>query len=118
MGLIYGRNLTDVIITGIFLLINAKEAIVFLPLHIREGMCVCVRRLPSCICNNCESSGDNGTVDGQGDVWWEMHHNKSLDYTRGPLVELIDSTDIIISNLTFKNSPFWNIHPVYCRSAP
>eukprot|EP00250_Pteridium_aquilinum_P013033 c21091_g1_i1 orf=822-2249(-) len=75
MSLIYGHNLTDVIITG-----------------------------------------DNGTIDGQGAVWWELYHNKSLDYTRGPLLELVDSEDIIISNLTFKNSPFWNIHPVYCKN--
>lgn len=75
MSLIYGVNLTDVVITG-----------------------------------------DNGTIDGQGSVWWEMFHNKSLDYTRGPLLELVDSLDIIISNLTFKDSPFWNIHPVYCKN--
>lgn len=75
MSLIYGINLTDVIITG-----------------------------------------DNGTIDGQGAVWWELFHNKSLDYTRGPLLELVDSEDIIISNLTFKDSPFWNIHPVYCKN--
>lgn len=26
------------------------------------------------------------------------------------------STDIIISNVVFQNSPFWNIHPVYCSN--
>lgn len=30
------------------------------------------------------------------------------------MVQLIDSTDVIISNPTFRNSPFWNIHPVNC----
>ncbi|CAN1236404.1 Probable polygalacturonase [Linum grandiflorum] len=73
-SLIYGSNLTDVIITG-----------------------------------------NNGTIDGQGDVWWNWFHNKTLNYTRPHLVELINSTDVIISNLTFQNSPFWTIHPVYCR---
>ncbi|KAK1360148.1 hypothetical protein POM88_044622 [Heracleum sosnowskyi] len=72
-SLIYGRNLTDVIITG-----------------------------------------DNGTIDGQGSVWWNWFRTKTLNYTRPHMVELIDSTDVIISNLTFLNSPFWNIHPVYC----
>lgn len=61
-------------------------------------------------------TGDNGTVDGQGAVWWKLHANGSLDYTRGHMVELMYSQDIIISNVTFKNSPFWNIHPVYCRN--
>lgn len=60
-------------------------------------------------------AGDNGTIDGQGAVWWSAFRNKTLDYTRGHLVELIDSQDIMISNLTFQNSPFWTIHPVYCK---
>lgn len=75
ISLIYGHNLTDVVVTG-----------------------------------------DNGTIDGQGAVWWALFRNKSLDYTRGPLVEFMDSKDIVISNLTFKDAPFWNIHPVYCKN--
>ncbi|KAJ7973152.1 Pectin lyase-like superfamily protein [Quillaja saponaria] len=72
-SLIYGRNLTDVIITG-----------------------------------------DNGTIDGQGSIWWGWFRNKTLNYTRPHLVELMNSTGVVISNLTFLNSPFWTIHPVYC----
>eukprot|EP00252_Welwitschia_mirabilis_P006581 TRINITY_DN17463_c0_g2_i1.p1 TRINITY_DN17463_c0_g2~~TRINITY_DN17463_c0_g2_i1.p1 ORF type:complete len:429 (-),score=25.16 TRINITY_DN17463_c0_g2_i1:236-1522(-) len=58
-------------------------------------------------------TGDNGTIDGQGAVWWNSFRNKTLDYTRPHLIEFRDSSDIIISNLTLLNSPFWNIHPVY-----
>ncbi|XP_010679489.1 probable polygalacturonase isoform X2 [Beta vulgaris subsp. vulgaris] len=72
-SLIYGHNLTDVIITG-----------------------------------------ENGTIEGQGNIWWGWFHNKSLNYTRPHLIEFINSTELVISNLTFLNSPFWNIHPVYC----
>ncbi|KAK9013661.1 hypothetical protein V6N11_041662 [Hibiscus sabdariffa] len=72
-SLIYGCNLTDVIITG-----------------------------------------DNGTIDGQGSVWWNWFRSKTLNHTRPHLVELMNSTGVVISNLTFLNSPFWNIHPVYC----
>ncbi|MED6144506.1 hypothetical protein PIB30_016353 [Stylosanthes scabra] len=72
-SLIYGYNLTDVIITG-----------------------------------------NNGTIDGQGSIWWSRFRNKTLDYTRPHLVELMNSSRVLISNLTFLNSPFWNIHPVYC----
>ncbi|OWM75475.1 hypothetical protein CDL15_Pgr021639 [Punica granatum] len=72
-SLIFGRNLTDVVITG-----------------------------------------ENGTIDGQGFEWWERFRNKTLDYTRPHLVELMNSTGVVISNLTFLNSPFWTIHPVYC----
>ncbi|KAA8542985.1 hypothetical protein F0562_021520 [Nyssa sinensis] len=73
-SLIYGCNLTDVIITG-----------------------------------------DNGTIDGQGSVWWNWFKSETLDFTRPHLVELMNSTGVVISNLTFLNSPFWTIHPVYCR---
>ncbi|KAF8757396.1 hypothetical protein HU200_010915 [Digitaria exilis] len=72
-SLIFGSNLTDVIITGA-----------------------------------------NGTIDGQGAIWWDWFHNHTLNHTRPHLVELMYSTNVVISNLTFKNSPFWNIHPVYC----
>ncbi|KAJ6798688.1 putative polygalacturonase [Iris pallida] len=59
-------------------------------------------------------TGGNGTIDGQGSVWWDRFNNHTLDYTRPHLIELMYSTEVIISNLTFKNSPFWAIHPVYC----
>ncbi|KAG8383836.1 hypothetical protein BUALT_Bualt04G0055200 [Buddleja alternifolia] len=60
--------------------------------------------------------GQNGTIDGQGKMWWDLWWNKTLNHTRGHLVELINSHNILISNLTFLNSPFWTIHPVYCSN--
>lgn len=61
------------------------------------------------------ATGDNGTIDGQGSIWWEWYHSQSLNYSRPHLVELESSTDVVISNLTFLNAPAWSIHPVYCR---
>ncbi|KAL8112521.1 hypothetical protein AgCh_020004 [Apium graveolens] len=72
ISLIFGTNLTDVVITG-----------------------------------------DNGTIDGQGQVWWDKFHNKELKYTRPYLIEIMYSKDIQISNLTLVNSPSWNVHPTY-----
>jgi hypothetical protein len=60
-------------------------------------------------------AGQNGTIDGQGKMWWDLWWNRTLEHTRGHLVELMNSHNILISNLTFLNSPFWTIHPVYCR---
>lgn len=60
-------------------------------------------------------TGENGTIDGQGDVWWNMWRQRTLQFTRPNLVEFVNSRNIIISNVIFKDSPFWNIHPVYCR---
>ncbi|KAG8375090.1 hypothetical protein BUALT_Bualt10G0064200 [Buddleja alternifolia] len=59
-------------------------------------------------------TGENGTIDGQGLVWWNMWRQRTLRFTRPNLIELMNSRSIIISNVIFKNSPFWNIHPVYC----
>ncbi|KAF8387764.1 hypothetical protein HHK36_026419 [Tetracentron sinense] len=61
-----------------------------------------------------ELPGDNGTIDGQGSVWWEWFRSHSLNYSRPHLVEFIGSNDVVVSNLTFLNSPAYNIHPVYC----
>ncbi|XP_022761092.1 probable polygalacturonase isoform X1 [Durio zibethinus] len=59
-------------------------------------------------------TGENGTIDGQGAIWWNMWRQGTLQFTRPNLVEFVNSRDIIISNVIFQNSPFWNIHPVYC----
>lgn len=61
-------------------------------------------------------TGENGTIDGQGAVWWNMWRQRTLQFTRPNLVELMHSSDIIISNVVFQDSPFWNIHPVYCSN--
>ncbi|KAK3016205.1 hypothetical protein RJ639_006207 [Escallonia herrerae] len=72
ISLIFGTNLTDVVITG-----------------------------------------DNGTLDGQGALWWDKFHKGQLQYTRPYLIEIMFSDSIQISNLTLLNSPSWNVHPIY-----
>ncbi|CAN6331815.1 unnamed protein product [Urochloa humidicola] len=61
-------------------------------------------------------TGENGTIDGQGSVWWDMWKKRTLPFTRPHLLELMYSTDVIVSNVVFQDSPFWNIHPVYCSN--
>ncbi|KAI0500945.1 hypothetical protein KFK09_019163 [Dendrobium nobile] len=61
-------------------------------------------------------TGENGTINGQGQFWWDKFHKKELNSTRGHLLELMYSKNILITNLTFINSPFWNLHPVYCKN--
>ncbi|KAK3122514.1 hypothetical protein QOZ80_8AG0614650 [Eleusine coracana subsp. coracana] len=61
-------------------------------------------------------TGNNGTIDGQGKMWWELWWNRTLNHTRGHLIELVNSTNILISNVTLRNSPFWTVHPVYCSN--
>uniref|UniRef100_A0A804PQI3 Pectin lyase-like superfamily protein n=1 Tax=Zea mays TaxID=4577 RepID=A0A804PQI3_MAIZE len=58
----------------------------------------------------------NGTIDGQGHMWWELWRNRTLNHTRGHLIELVNSTNVLISSVTLSNSPFWTVHPVYCSN--
>lgn len=60
-------------------------------------------------------SGGNGTIDGQGEIWWDKYRKKELKYTRPYLIEIMYSNQIQISNLTLLNSPSWVVHPVYSR---
>ncbi|KAG6664231.1 hypothetical protein CIPAW_02G078800 [Carya illinoinensis] len=61
-------------------------------------------------------TGDNGTINGQGLVWWDWYSGHSLNYSRPHLVEFIASEYVVVSNLTFLNAPAYNIHPVYCSN--
>lgn len=61
-------------------------------------------------------AGYNGTIDGQGQAWWMKFRKKLLKHTRGPLVQIMWSSDIHISNITFRNSPFWTLHPYDCTN--
>lgn len=61
-------------------------------------------------------TGYNGTIDGQGQAWWTKYKKRILTNTRGPLVQLMWSKDIVISNITLRNSPFWTLHPYDCKN--
>lgn len=77
-----------------------------------------------------------GKIDGQGKKWWDAHYknrelrkkagirerepnnpeNSPLKVPRPRLINLYNCTDVLISELTFLNSPAWTIHPVYCEN--
>lgn len=59
--------------------------------------------------------GDNGTIDGQGVLWWEKFRKGDLKYDHPYLIEIMYSENAQISNLTLINSPSWNVHPLYSR---
>lgn len=58
-------------------------------------------------------SGANGTINGQGETWWVKYRAKQLKYTRPYLIEIMYSNQVQISDLHLKDSPAWNVHPVY-----
>ncbi|XP_075476268.1 putative polygalacturonase [Primulina tabacum] len=60
-------------------------------------------------------AGGNGTIDGQGAIWWKKFKGKELNNTRPYLIEILYSNQVQISDLTLINSPSWHVHPTYCR---
>uniref|UniRef100_A0A0D6RB03 Pectate lyase superfamily protein domain-containing protein n=1 Tax=Araucaria cunninghamii TaxID=56994 RepID=A0A0D6RB03_ARACU len=61
-------------------------------------------------------TGYNGTIDGQGQSWWTKYRQKQMNHTRGRLVQFMWSSDIQITNITLRNSPFWTLHPYDCKN--
>ncbi|XP_027068208.2 probable polygalacturonase [Coffea arabica] len=61
-------------------------------------------------------TGHNGTINGQGQAWWRKYRQKVLNHTRGPLLQIMWSSDILISNITLRDSPFWTFHPFDCKN--
>ncbi|KZV29543.1 Pectin lyase-like superfamily protein isoform 1 [Dorcoceras hygrometricum] len=60
-------------------------------------------------------TGGNGTIDGQGAIWWKKFKSQKLNNTRPYLIEILYSNQVQISDLTLLNSPSWHVHPTYCR---
>lgn len=49
--------------------------------------------------------GNNGTIDGQVAVWWELFVSRNLNHSRPHLVEFISCNDITISYLNLLELP-------------
>lgn len=107
ISFIHGDGLNDVVITGgvgleITLCIFFCNEIVLLLKMV--NLFVFIRFL-----------GRNGTIDGQGEPWWNMWRDGTLKFTRPGLIEFKNSSNIVVSHVVLQNSPFWTLHPVYCR---
>ena len=77
-----------------------------------------------------------GVLEGQGTVWWAANR-KTMDlrkklrikgrepenppeaplhWPRPRMINLYNCTNVLIRDITIRNSPSWNVHPVYCES--
>jgi polygalacturonase len=63
--------------------------------------------------NNITISG-SGTIDGKGQWWWDafQHNSSSLPAGRPNLIGFVNCTNVEITGVTLKDSPFWTVHPV------
>ena len=94
---------------------------------------------PSALINVCGQSrvkiSGKGVINGQGEYWWEKFWGKDrqggmlkeykeknlrwaadYDCKRPRLLLVMNSSDILIENLTLEKSPFWNIHICYSNN--
>ena len=56
-----------------------------------------------------------GTLDGNGAWWAAQRKAGALDAGRPHLLEIFNSTDTELADVTLANSAFWTLHPVYSR---
>ncbi|MBQ7850532.1 MAG: glycoside hydrolase family 28 protein [Clostridia bacterium] len=58
-----------------------------------------------------------GTLDGQGDYWWQqIREKRRTEYPRPYLVCFADCEHVVLENVTLLNSPAWTVHPLRCRN--
>jgi polygalacturonase len=55
-----------------------------------------------------------GTLDGGGQIWWDLFRQNKLQYERPRLIRPINCRDILISGVTLANSPMWTLNPLGC----
>lgn len=89
-------------------------------------------------CNNIAVTG-RGTLNGQGDVWWDKMiggpgmtrlykagskgvpveqriFKTEADGVRPPFIQPIECSNVLLEGFTLNSGPAWNIHPVYCEN--
>jgi polygalacturonase len=40
---------------------------------------------------------------------------RGIQFLRPPLVQFFNCSDVVLENVTLTNSPFWTLHPVFCK---
>lgn len=58
----------------------------------------------------------SGVIDAMGPWWWYafLHNSHSLPAGRPNLIQFVNCSDVEITGVLLKDSPFWTIHPVLC----
>ena len=57
-----------------------------------------------------------GTLNGQGDYWWQLLREKKLAHPRPYLVCFDGCTDVRLENVKLTQSPCWTVHPLRCEN--
>lgn len=58
----------------------------------------------------------HGTIEGQGQNWWQLFENDELKYSRPRAISFEQSSDILIEDLKIVNSPAWTVNPIKSKN--
>ncbi|MFP3126663.1 glycoside hydrolase family 28 protein [Ectobacillus funiculus] len=56
-----------------------------------------------------------GTLDGNGQFWWDIFRRKENEYPRPKLVSFDHCQHVLISGVKMINSPSWTVNPICCE---
>ena len=94
--MIYGKNLTDVAVTGKATLIGGNEIFAsWLPLQ--------------------NEAQERSRCFAEQGVPVEQRVFSEKDHLRASMFQLVSCERILIDGITLTNAPFWMFHPLYCR---
>ena len=94
--MIYGKNLTDVAVTGKATLIGGNEIFAsWLPLQ--------------------NEAQERSRCFAEQGVPVEQRVFSEKDHLRASMFQLVSCERILIDGITMTNAPFWMFHPLYCR---
>jgi polygalacturonase len=114
----------------------------YLPVVLMQrGGFFCYNYSPLVYAKNCQNIAitGSGLLNGQGQAWWPWKNRQpgmvklfqmgkagvpveervfgtEKDGVRPPFIQFIECKDIILEDVTFKDGPSWNIHPVFCEN--
>eukprot|EP01103_Thecamoeba_quadrilineata_P002312 TRINITY_DN12288_c0_g1_i1.p1 TRINITY_DN12288_c0_g1~~TRINITY_DN12288_c0_g1_i1.p1 ORF type:complete len:390 (-),score=34.36 TRINITY_DN12288_c0_g1_i1:110-1279(-) len=57
-----------------------------------------------------------GIIDGQGAPWWPYYKNPAIQQYRPILLEILESKDILVRDITLTNSPKYHFIPKTCHN--
>ena len=55
-----------------------------------------------------------GIIDGRGQIWWDSQRREPGKLRRPHLCRFVDSRNVLIEGVTFRNSPMWTVSPLAC----
>ena len=57
-----------------------------------------------------------GTLEGQGQKWWDAFRAKTLDAARPYFIHFEDCERVLMRGFRVQNSPAWTLHPLRCEN--